>query len=303
MKQLCMTLTGALAALAVASCNKTDSAMPNGGGNPSDGRVAVHFTAGGLDVRPAASTRGDWTIRDGKIGIYVLDATESTIADGYANVGYLFDAERRIFVPVSETIYFPVDGSKRRFVAYSPCREVVDGLFKVDLGEQPAPEEQGARELLWTDVTPAYDKTTPDVRLEFKHQYAKLTVRVKNGAGLTGEDLKGLVVSISGMQLKADFQLLTGKMTPTGDPGVLTLRGAAADGSVHTALVLPTEPAEKRTMNFKLGDDTFFWNIADKRFEAGKTYEYTVTANRTALGLLVTVADWEEGETGIGVAE
>lgn len=56
-------------------------------------------------------------------------------------------------------------------------------------------------------------------------------------------------------------------------------------------------------MNFKLGDDTFFWNIADKRFEAGKTYEYTVTANRTALGLLVTVADWEEGETGIGVAE
>lgn len=190
MKQLCMTLTGALAALAVASCNKTDSAMPNGGG-ASDGRVAVQFSAGSLDVRPDAPTRGDWTIRDGKIGIYVLDATESTIADGYANVGYRFDAERRIFVPLSETIYFPVDGSKRRFVAYSPCREVVDGLFKVDLSEQPAPEEQGARELLWTDVTPAYDKTTPDVRLEFKHQYARITVRVKSGAGLTGEDLKG----------------------------------------------------------------------------------------------------------------
>lgn len=306
MKRIRITLLAAFAALTVASCGKNDTA-PEGGNpvNPDDaGRVAVQFTGATLDVRPAAaSTRAEspWT-RSGRIGIYALGETTTDIMDGYANVGYTYNASQRAFFANDEAIYFPVDGSKRRFVAYYPYGELTANIYKVDLTTQPSLNDQAAFELLWTDATTAYDKTQPAVALNFDHQYARVTIRVKPGTGIERAELAKIDVAMTGMHLKADFDVVTGTMTPTDEAGALAF-WRNRDGSGQYALVMPTDADAARTVDFTLGEDTFRWAIGEKAFAAGKIYDYTVTVSRTPLGLTATVTDWEEGDSDSGVAE
>ena len=139
--------------------------------------------------------------------------------------------------------------------------------------------------------------------LNFDHQYAKISLSVKNGKGITTEELKQIVVTMTEMQLTADFNVLTGEITPTGDVGELTFNRWASDGSGQTALVLPTQADAQRVVNFTLGSDIFVWNIGEKEFDAGSEYSYTVTVNRTPLGIAASITDWETGEGGSGDAE
>ena len=296
-------LLPAVALLAFASCDKNETTPPVEPADPA-GRVAVRFTGSTLDIAPVSATRAEspWK-QTGKIGIYALGDGTAIIMDGYANVGYAYDGQGNTFTPVGEAIYFPVDGSKRHFVAYFPHQDLTGTTYKVDLTTQPNPDGQAAFELLWTHITKAYDKNDPTVTLNFDHRYARIMLTVKNGTGITAGDLKNLSVAITYMHQRADFDVVTGLMTPTDDKGLLTLKDYTADGTGRTALVLPTTADAGRTMNFTLGTDTFRWPIGDKAFEAGKSYIYTVTVNRTPLGLTATVTDWEEGAGDNGTAE
>lgn len=298
----------AVAALCLTSCDKNGSPVPNGGEPTPDGRVAVQFTAGTLDVQPAAAsaTRSEtaWT-REGNIGIYMVGENSLDIVEQTANRNYHWVASQLTFNPASadQAVYFPVDGSKVRFAAYYPHQTLTNNIYKVDLTDQPSLNDQAAFELLWTGVTAAHDKTQPTVALNFDHQYARIDLSVKNGTGITKEDLKKIVVTMTEMQLKADFDVLTGEITPDGDAGELTFNRWASDGSGQTALVLPTEASQTRVINFTLGKDTFVWKIPEKTFAAGKVYEYTVKVNRTPLGIAASITDWIEGEGGTGEAE
>lgn len=305
MKRNLLLLTASAAAFLFASCAKTESAAPAGDNPDPSGRVAVQFTGSTLDIEPAsAATRSEspWT-QKGTIGIHVLGETTTDIMDGYANVGYTFNGgSQSAFSPDDETIYFPVDGSKRRFAAYFPYKELEGTTYKVDLTQQPTLSDQAAFELLWTGVTEAYDKTQPQVALNFDHQYAKITITVENGTGIEKEDLVQMTVAMTDMHLTGDFDVVTGTMKQTGDAGDLTF-WRNSDGSGQYALVMPTEAGAGRRVNFTLGGDTFRWAIPEKTFAAGQTYDYTVRVNRTELGFTATISEWEEGESGSGVAE
>ncbi len=67
--------------------------------------------------------------------------------------------------------------------------------------------------------------------------------------------------------------------------------------------MLPTQADAQRVVNFTLGSDIFVWNIGEKEFDAGSEYSYTVTVNRTPLGIAASITDWETGEGGSGDAE
>lgn len=308
MKNDSIYLLLAAAAMTFAACSNVETTAPNGGEPTPDERVAVQFTAGTLDVQPAAAsvTRSEttWT-REGSIGIYMVKETSLDIAEQAANRNYYWVGSQRTFNPQSDdqTVYFPTDGSKCRFAAYYPHQVLTDNVYKVDLANQPSLNEQNAFELLWTGVTAASDKTQPAVELNFDHQYAKISLSVKKGTGITADDLNNIVVTMAEMYLTADFNVLTGAMTPTGDAVELTFNRWASDGSSQTAFVLPTEASASRVMNFTLGTDTFAWAIPAKAFEAGKEYKYTVTVNRTPLGFTASITDWEPGEGDSGSAE
>ncbi|MFR2525466.1 fimbrillin family protein [uncultured Alistipes sp.] len=303
MKNNSIYLILAVAAMSFASCDKNEQ---TNGGAAQDDRVAVQFTAGTLEVQPAAATRSEtpWA-RPGNIGVYMVEEASLGVVDAAANRNYLWVASQRTFSPLSpdQTVYYPVNGSRVRFAAYYPYQALTDNCYKVDLTAQPSLNDQAAFELLWTGVTTAYDKTQPSVALNFDHQYAKISLSVKNGKGITKEELKQIVVTMTEMQLTADFNVLTGEITPTGDVGELTFNRWASDGSGQTALVLPTQADAQRVVNFTLGSDTFVWNIGEKEFDAGSEYSYTVTVNRTPLGIAASITDWETGEGGSGDAE
>lgn len=292
----------AVAVMGFASCDQNE--QTNGGAQ--DDRVAVQFTTGTLDVQPAAATRSEtpWT-RPGNIGVYMVEEASLGVVDAAANRNYQWVASQRTFSPMSadQTVYFPVNGSRVRFAAYYPYQALTDNCYKVDLTAQPSLDDQAAFELLWTGVTTACDKTQASVALNFDHQYAKISLSVKNGKGITREELKQIVITMTEMQLTADFNVLTGEITPTGNVGELTFNLWAPDGSGQTALVLPTEADAQRVVNFTLGSDTFVWNVGEKQFDAGREYSYTVTVNRTPLGITASITDWETGEGGTGDAE
>lgn len=67
MKNNSIYLILAVAAMSFASCDKNEQ---TNGGAAQDDRVAVQFTAGTLDVQPAAATRSEtpWS-RPGNIGV------------------------------------------------------------------------------------------------------------------------------------------------------------------------------------------------------------------------------------------
>ena len=285
---LALMVTGLLAA----ACGSDETMQADG----SD-RVALHVTSG-ITTRAVDNT---WQVGDA-IGIFMLNGSNT---DTYCNVEYTTQANaaRGSFAAADEkeTIYLPVDGTKRDFIAYYPYQRGLTAeqpVYAIDLADQsnlPAIDLMVAEKLTGKSRT---DYTAPFV---FSHRLSKITMDIQSGAGLTAADLEGLKVSISGQPVTGTFNVLTGThATPsTGSPTSITLQ-TAADGKSAKGIVFPSANYTGMSLVFhtvSAGDYT--WSLTSSShadsFEAGKKYHYTITVNKTALAVSATITDWTPG--------
>ena len=227
----------AAAALTAAGCSDDDN--EKGGGATG---VEANFSA---EITPYTRAAGDtWTNGDA-VGIYMLGGDAGT-ADNVRYTcepnGRLSAADAKIVIPGSGTF---------DFVAYHPYKQSslsgdagkIDGyLYPVVLSDQTDP---AAIDLLWSDNAAGVTAAAPDVKFTFEHVLSKVEIAVKQGGGISADDLAGVVVTIDGVYNEGFFALNSGRIGNTGVPGAVTAR-AVTEGVSYEAIVLPTTDAAQR---------------------------------------------------------
>lgn len=283
-----------LATVLLPGCSEDRENTPQ----PTDGRVALEATSGiRMNTRAYDKT---WEAGDA-IGIYMLNGD---VTDGNGNRKYTTaeKTENGSFTAAEgQTLYFPVDGSQRDFIAYYPYRETLaeGNVYTVDVSRQTPQKDI---DLMGAAKVTGKDKLNPKVAFVFTHKLVKLDITIKaDGTSLTDADLAGTTVSISNQQTAATYNVVTGgEATVTaGTPAEIALH---TDGLKAEGIVLPAATTENMELMFtvpNLNNPKFHWSVnsADKSktFEAGSKYLYTITIGKAGVEVSSTVEDWAAG--------
>lgn len=289
--------------LFMASCS-TEEVLS--GGNDNKGRVALQVSSG-IQTR---AFDGQWE-EDDRIGIFMLNNGQNTVADGYDNVPYRVTSAGeggKAFSPSSEVIYFPTNGDKRDFIAYYPYsadKVTKDGVYSIDLTKQDPQKDIDF--MLAGKVT---DKSREDayVSFQFAHKLVKIVMDIKPGDGVTANDLKNVTVSLTGQPTVGTFDVLNDQnVTATStDKKAVTLL-ANVEGTHAEGIVFPSENYDGMSFAFTTqAIGSYEWRLSSSekaiKFESGKKYLYTITIHRTFIDVTATIKDWEpgngSGETG-----
>lgn len=288
----------ALLALSLAACN-------NGEITPTpDSRVALQVTSG-IQTRAYDAT---WEAGD-EIGIFGYTQGDAP-AQTYANAQYVTRNGNGSFIPAQEvnTIYLLTDNTPLDFVAYYPYTAGLENsIYTVDVTDQ---SDQSAIDLMVADWESA-DRISSKVSFNFVHKLSKIVINLAPGMGVTGDELEGMTVQLTGQKTAATFDVTqpdgTVSITDPDQSVTLTLK-ANAEGTFAEGIVLPSDDYGGMTLHLILADGGFFnWTLnysteADQ-FKAGHKYTYNITVNRTDLYVTSTISDWtpgngEDGENG-----
>lgn len=290
----------ALASLLFASCSNDE----NETGTDND-RIPATFSA---DISLTRASLSTWD-PDDAIGIYMLDAGTTNISEAAANRKYLTSAADGKFsaAAADQIIYFPVDGIRKvDFMAYYPHTAGLTGdIYKADITTQSSP---ASIDLMTARIASTADKPLDKdhtaVVFTFGHRLSRVEVNVEAGDGFTATDLAGLVITLSNQPLKADFELLTDKLTPGSETGTITLN-TAANGQRASAIILPQEELTGRTLTFTMKNNSIFtWNVeTDRTFEAGKKTVFNIRLARTGIEVTTSIQAWGTQGTVNGDAE
>lgn len=290
-----------LATVLLPGCSEDRENTPQ----PTDGRVALEATSG-IRMNTRAYDK-IWEAGDA-IGIYMLNGD---VTDGNGNRKYTTaeKTENGSFTAAEgQTLYFPVDGAQRDFVAYYPYRETLaeGNVYTVDVSRQTPQKDI---DLMGAAKVEGKDKLNPKVEFVFTHKLVKLDIAIKaDGTSLKDADLAGTTVSISNQQTAGIYNVVTGgeATVATGTPAEIALH---TDGLKAEGIVLPAATTENMVLTFTvpgLGNQAFHWSVnsaaKSKTFEAGSKYLYTITIGKAGVEVSSTVEDWapgnEGGETG-----
>lgn len=283
-----------LATVLLPGCSEDGENTPQ----PTDGRVALEATSGiRMNIRAYDKT---WEAGDA-IGIYMLN---DDVTDGDGNRKYTTtqEAENGSFTAAEgQTLYFPVDGSRRDFVAYYPYRETLAGgnVYTVDVSHQTPQKDI---DLMDAAKVTGKDKLNPKVAFVFTHKLVKLDITIKaDGISLTDAELAGTTVSLSNQQTAATYNVVTGgeATVTTGTPTEITLH---TDGLKAEGIVLPAATTAGMELMFtvpNLNNQKFHWSVnsaeKSKEFEAGSKYLYTITIGKAGVEVSSKVEDWAPG--------
>lgn len=290
--------TAALLALSLAACN-------NGEITPTpDTRVALQVTSG-IQTRAYDAT---WEAGD-EIGIFGFTQGDAP-AQTHANAQYVTTNGNGSFIPAQEmnTIYLPADNTPLDFVAYYPYTAgLKNNIYTVDVTDQ---SDQSAIDLMAAGKQSA-DRISVKVSFNFVHKLSKIVINLAPGMGVTGDELEGMTVQLTGQKTAATFDVTqpdgTVSITDPDQSVTLTLK-ANAEGTFAEGILLPNENFDGMTLHLRLADGGFFnWTLNNSteatQFKAGHKYTYNITVNRTNLYVTSTISDWapgngEDGENG-----
>lgn len=303
MKKNNLTFSALLAlSMAFAGCSN-DESLP---ATDNDGRVALQVSSG-IDVQTRAHDE-QWDAGDA-IGIYMLDGetaedanrkytTESTGTSGSFNAAG------------GQTIYFPVDGSQRDFIAYYPYSERLTGdLYAVDVSNQAVQKDI---DLMGAEKVTGKTKNDPAVAFEFQHKLVKLYLTIKpDDVSLFADDMKGMEIDLTNQKTKATYDVVAGGAVSVdmedNTPAAVRLL-TDADGTSSEGIVLPNSTTEGMRFVFHLKNGPVFtWEIRKAQqsqlFKAGSKYVYTISIGLTGIEVTSSIEDWipgngDGGETG-----
>jgi hypothetical protein len=253
-----------------------------------------------------------WEAND-EIGVYMLSASDLSATDPTVlapnmryvqNLGPGEEALNLRFAGADEanTILWPDSGEAVDFMAYYPyCQTISDFVYPVDISTQQTPQEI---DLMWSDNVKGVQSGNP--ALVFRHRLSKLVFRITD---LDDIPLAGMTSTIAGLPTQADFNVVTGQLSVSGDPALpfdarlASTEAANPDEEIHEsavveAIVLPGEDLSYTvTFTLESGAKAVF-EVQNVDYEPGKRYTYTILlkspAGKVDFGELNSIDDWQE---------
>jgi uncharacterized protein (TIGR02145 family) len=199
---------------------------------------------------------------------------------------------------IANKLYYPLNGSDVRFVAYYPYTASASetatlNKVSVDFADQSTQTKKEAKDFMFHRGTADYSKANPNASLGFHHKFSKILMTVKMGTG--GPSVKDVKVTLSGMPASAtvDLDKLSQRRavtdadsiavgTQAGDIAAFTHTGATETTATVEAIVAPHTGEGNfsgRVFTFTTSDNQEFrYALADNvEFEQGKVYNFTFT--------------------------
>ncbi|KAA6317314.1 Serine/threonine-protein kinase pkn1, partial [termite gut metagenome] len=256
--------------------------------NPVSGNQAVKFNSWLSEVSSvsrasegaASLTKEKWEVGD-FIGVYMKENGESladnAIIGNVVNHKYMStkDGKNSIFIAASEKdeIYYPYNNQAVSFVAYYPYKEIItDYLYPIDISNQKDPTQV---DLLYATLENKSAESM-NVPLTFHHQLTKLVLNLEPNLEEMNDYLGGIKVIANGFYSKANFSLVNKKISDLEETISISAK-TAPDGRRVEVILIPQTTGTDTYIEFDLFGKIARWNIsANKVFEAGKQYEYTL---------------------------
>lgn len=287
------------ATLTLASCSSEDPKHPG-----QDGQVAARIIAG-VDG-PNSRANGNLWEAD-QIGVTVTNAPTSDMASRYTNVLYATTSTTDVAAFESATpIYFQDADETVTFSAYAPYSPTLtNNIIEFDITAQSTRNAQKAIDFIFAEGAMA-NRVNPIVSFsgehKFNHRMARLVVTVKPGQGFSLDDIKGGNHIVADMPVNGRFNVLTGVASAIEGAEfsdfMLTnaIRTDAAGAISYSAIVIPQEwGASHHPFVAKINGQVYRNTSAIAgRFEAGKSYSYTFTVNKSGIVLEASqITDWD----------
>lgn len=279
--------------LAAGCSNDSDKDVTQG-----DEQVPLEVSSG-IDVQTRAH---DMTWDEGDaIGIYMLSGAVAEAANKLYTTGE--KSTSGIFAAAEgNTIYFPIDGTTRDFVAYYPYRDLGEEntTYTVNVSKQ---DSQQNIDLMGAARVTGKHKDNPKVEFVFTHKLVKLALAIKtDGMSLTADDMKELTVKLTNQRTQATYDVVAGGSVSVDTqtaPATLELK-TTPDGTSAEGIVLPCDDTQGMNLEFHLqGGETYAWSVENadlsKQFKAGSKYLYTITIGNTGLEVTSAIEDWTPG--------
>ena len=274
-----------LSVFLLSACSSDDELMPTDGD-----RTPVSFTA---HVSRLKTTDGgdQWAAGD-QLGIFMKQAGEDLSSAIENNRKYQTDAEGNFtLADGGQIIYWPQDETTVDFVAYYPYQASFSTpyIYEVDVSDQSDPAKI---DLLYSNDATNKSKSKEAVALSFDHMLSKLSFSVKAGAGVTS--LEDLSIEIQGVASEATLDLSDGTITATNSNQKFAPCEVTATKQ-YEAILIPQQAATGSKIAFKIGSETFNWDIGGIDFEQGKQHNYTVTVNHNneVIAKAEGITDWK----------
>ena len=309
----------AAAAIVMVACNNEET----------DNWAGEIRLSSGLAVQQVNSTRAANDIQSGqfaageKIDVFINEAVNAgeTATTSYTQP-LVYTAGGNGAMSTSDQPYYPTSGKNVNIYAYYPSVTSIDANSEVDftvVADQSSDANYKASDLIYgtPDKNPV-GRTKNHVNITFKHLLSKVTVTLKQGAGI-----KNLT--------NAKVELLNVLPTTKLDPSTGTISGAEADKDKiaitvmdkgtnlsGSAVVIPQplnqEVEGKRRfirVTLNTGGVLYSQNLTDADNEpigdiemtAGNEYKYEITVNLTSLDITSSINPWGPGGSYTGEAE
>lgn len=235
---------------------------------------AVNFTSSVTRV----SESNTWEDNDA-VGIYC--------GDYYSNINYTVSASGVTMEPTNDDVIYYVTDELVDYYAYYPYREDLTDAFAVDLSDQ---SDLTALYLLYDKVS----STESSVDFVFEHQLSKVSFEFKSDYGFNSNSIK---LRLSNVGVTSNFDLKNGEFSSTELGEILTeatIESGASSCTIET-MMLPMATLSDLKVEF-LYNGTWWGadlrNYDAKSWEAGKEYEYTITAVDSADMEIETIIIW-----------
>ena len=284
------------------SCSKeTVYSLPN-----NETGVEVSFTSNikaSTPIIEAADSR--WNANDG-IGVYMLSGESASVVGKTGNIPYttLMGGDIGVFHAIDQAIYLPNKKKQVRFMAYFPYKaNVAKNTYKVDVRHQAS---QSDIDLMYSfDTTAYYNEPTTDneIPLVFGHKLTKIFIYIRAGKGFSASELENIQVSFTGLNTKADFDLLNGSLRNFSKKAeIVPVKKAACTeyAAGFEAIVLPAENTVGAQIVFDLNNGNKNNGISSDRFfghfphmlQDNTEYTFDVTINRSGIVILALADHW-----------
>lgn len=311
----------AAAAIVMVACNNEET----------DNWAGEIRLSSGLAVQQVNSTRAANDIQSGqfaadeKIDVFI---NEVVSADETATTSYtqplVYTAGGDGSMSTSPQPYYPTSGKDVNIYAYYPSGTVTSIDADAASVEFTVKENQSsdanykASDLMYGTASNPVKRIKDDVNITFKHLLSKVTVTLKQGAGIKDLDLTNAKVELLNVLPTTKLEPSTGTIDEaTGTQTEITVmdKGTNLSGSaVVVPQTLNKEVEGKRRfirVTLETGGVLYSQNLTDADNEpigdiemtAGNEYKYEITVNLTSLDIKSSITEWVTGETVKGEAE
>lgn len=239
---------------------------------PEAGKVPVIVVGEAMAYNQEASSVV-WD-KNEKVGLFVLKEGTTECVEPYRNVKYEAISQNISVVqgtlsPLEneDPIYLPADGSKVDIKAYYPYSDneyIENELYKWDFTAQSSVLKNN---FMYADNAFSVSKDNNKQTLRFRPVLSEVVFCLKNAAGVPEVSMEGYRVTVKGMYIRGNFNLLTGlfeDMDVTDKRDIIL--NPEKEGFITSGRLFPLTSMEGCSVEITLpnmGGRTFTWNFDD----------------------------------------